>query len=136
MGDIKKRPEFELQAFCSKSEHITTGLHETSKIIFVRQRGNWLRAVHKRRPQSGEVCPVWTFCGRGVFLDAAVLTFWGKNFWMFKIYGVSALTRRGSSQCVQGVRGSIFRDFVRTFFMDQLIQFQTWRIKNMSPTLR
>jgi len=59
--------------------------------------------------------------GRGEFIqsgqegkvdssDADVRTFWRKNFEFFEIYGVSAQTRRG--------RGSVFRDFVQTFFMD------------------
>jgi len=35
------------------------------------------------------------------------------------IYGASARTRRAEvSQCGQGERGSIFRDFVLTSFMD------------------
>jgi len=49
-----------------------------------------------------------------------------KNFGFFEIYGVSARTKsmwdRASADILQtrreGVRGSIFRDFVRTSFMD------------------
>jgi len=45
-----------------------------------------------------------------------------KNFKFFKIYGVSAQTMgRGLRQCVHFAdkgEGSIFRDFVRTSFMD------------------
>jgi len=49
--------------------------------------------------------------------------FGAKNFEFFEIYGVSARTRgRGLSQCGhfsdKGEGGSIFRNFVRTSFMD------------------
>jgi len=48
--------------------------------------------------------------------------FGAKNFGLFEIYGVSARTRRERVEsvrtfCGQG-GGSIFRDFVRTSFMD------------------
>jgi len=43
-----------------------------------------------------------TFCGQdgeGVTSDVDVRTFWRKNTRIFEIYGVSARTRRGLSQC-------------------------------------
>jgi len=40
-----------------------------------------------------------------------------QKLWIFRNYGVSAQTRR-SSQCGQRRMGSIFRDFVRTSWMD------------------
>jgi len=43
--------------------------------------------------------------------------FGGKNFEFVEIYSVSTRTRGGGKLCGQG-RGSIFRDFVRTSFMD------------------
>jgi len=48
--------------------------------------------------------------------------FGAKNFRFFKIYGVSVRTKRELSQCGhfadKGEGGSIFRDFLRTSFMD------------------
>jgi len=44
-----------------------------------------------------------------------------KNFGFFEIYGVSARTRRVEPVrifCEQGRRRSIFREFLRTSFMD------------------
>jgi len=54
--------------------------------------------------------------GKGSSLDADVRTFWCKNLEYFEIYGVSARTRGVSAEKEEG--GSIFRDFVRTSFMD------------------
>jgi len=62
-----------------------------------------LRAVH--RPQSGGFIK----CGQGGYSDADVRNFWHKKHRVFEIYGVFARTRR---------RGSIFRNFVRTSFID------------------
>jgi len=47
--------------------------------------------------------------------------FGAKNFGFFETYGVSAWTRGVEpvrTFFLQGERGSIFRDFVRTSFMD------------------
>jgi len=50
--------------------------------------------------------------------------FGAKNFRFFEIYGVSARSRGevGLSQCGQEGRGSVFRDFVRTSFMDDFVR--------------
>jgi len=82
----------------------------------------------KRRPQSGErvVRPVRTFCGkggRGFFSCGRPYFLAQKNLGFFEIYVVSARTRRegGLSQCghyADKGEGSIFRDFMRTSFME------------------
>jgi len=69
----------------------------------------FIGAVHKRRPHSWgrRVCPVRTFCGQGLGGDSSnadVRTFWRKNLRILQI-------RKGGGR-------SIFRDFVRTSFMD------------------
>jgi len=51
--------------------------------------------------------------------DADVLTFCRKNFGFFEIYGMSVLTR-GAEPVRIREEGSIFRDFVRTSYMDGL----------------
>jgi len=61
-----------------------------------------LEAIHKRRPQSRGVCPVRTICeqGReGILQMRTSVLFGSKTFEFFKIYGVSARTRRGFVQC-------------------------------------
>jgi len=78
-----------------------------------------LGAVHKGRPQSGR----FVKCGQGGSSDADVRTFWCKNAKFFEIYGVSARTRGeggSASADILRTRGrvSIFRDFVRTSFMN------------------
>jgi len=54
---------------------------------------------------------------RGFFRCWMSALFGAKNFEFFELDGVSARTR-GLNQCGQGGRGSIFRDFVRTSFMN------------------
>jgi len=69
------------------------------KIGLARAHGNRLGAAHERRPQRKRV----------VLQMRTFALFGAKNFGFFEIYGVSARTRG---------KGSIFRDFVRTSFMD------------------
>jgi len=63
-----------------------------------------------------------TFADRGVPQIRTSELFGAKNIGFFKIYSVSARTRRVAPAvrtfCEQGGRESIFRDFVRTSFMD------------------
>jgi len=56
-----------------------------------------LGTVHKRRPQSGggKFVQCGHFSDKGGSSDAAVQTFWRKNFGFFKNYGVSARTMGG-----------------------------------------
>jgi len=70
---------------------------------------------------------VWTLFGqreRGVLQMWTSAFFGGKNFRFFEIYGVSARTRREGVEPMRaffgqgGGVGVIFRDFVRTSFMD------------------
>jgi len=91
--------------------------------------------VRKRRPQSGwggveGLSSVDIFRKRreGKILQMRKSALFGvKNFEFFEIYGVSARTRGegGLSHCGHfadnGGRGSIFRNFVRTSFMDGLL---------------
>jgi len=62
--------------------------------------------------------------GRGVLHMQTSTLFGTKNFGFSKIYSVSARAKEGfvpvRTFCEQGGRGSIFRDFVRTSFMDDL----------------
>jgi len=68
---------------------------------------------------------VFVQCGheeRGASPDADIRTFWSK-LGFFEIFGVSARTRGKGVEpvrifCGHGERGSIFRHFVRTSFMD------------------
>jgi len=77
-----------------------------------------LGAVHKGRPHSGEgVCPVQTR-GGSFFSDLDVRTFWCKNIGFFEIYGKGEGVESVRTFCGKGGRGSIFRHFVRTSFMD------------------
>jgi len=89
----------------------------------------WLGVVHKGRPHSGG--EGYVQCrhladkgGGGVLQIRTSALFDVKNFRFFKIYGVPARTRGREVETVRtffelGVeRGSIFRDFVRTSFMD------------------
>jgi len=73
--------------------------------------------VHKRRPQSGEGCLSSADKGEWGSSDANVHTFWRKKLWIFEIYGVSARTR-GVEPVRTFCEQSVFRDFVRTSFMD------------------
>jgi len=58
--------------------------------------------------------------GRGILEILTSLLFRSKHFGFFEIKGVSARTRRVDSVRMDG-GGEIFRDFVRTFFMDGLL---------------
>jgi len=54
---------------------------------------NWLGTVHKRRPQSVRVCPMWTFCRQGGFFRCGRSHFLAQNVGFFEIYRLSAWTR-------------------------------------------
>jgi len=88
---------------------ISNGTHEKS-----------LRAIHKRCPQSeGRGLSIADNGGGGVLQMRTSALFGAKNFGCFEIYGVS-VGGGGLRQCghfSDKVRGSIFRDFVRTSFM-------------------
>jgi len=77
----------------------------------------WWGTVHKRRPQSGG-CPVRTRRGGGRVFRCGRPHFLAQKSLIFKIYGVSARTRGGIKPVRTRGRGSVFRDFVRTSFMD------------------
>jgi len=99
---------------------------------------NLLRAVHKRRPQlgrreglysadilrtRGEGFCRWRFfrCGRPSFLAQKSLDF---SKFMLCLHGQGEKgVEPGQTFCVQG-EGSIFRDFVRTSFMEGPLLFQ------------
>jgi len=74
-----------------------------------------LGAVHKRRPQEFVQCGQG---GGGISSDADVRTFGAKNFGFFKINVVRTGKRFEPMQTYFGQGGSIFFDFVRTFFID------------------
>jgi len=86
----------------------------TIQRIYIKPARSTLGAVHKRRPQSWGrgVCPVRTFYGQGGSSNADVRTFLCKRpriFWNL-----------WCARTDKGGRGSIFRDFVWTSFMDGL----------------
>jgi len=85
----------------------------------------------KRHPHTAGVVTKDTTTERTFFLDkgarvssnADVRTFWSKKIRIcFKIYGMSARTRGkegwASTDILRTKKESIFRDFVRTSFMD------------------
>jgi len=111
-----------LDVFLDKSESGTETSTHCNQLKLA-----YLGAVHKRRPHSGG----------GVFLSSAEILrtreegvlqmrtsapFGVKKLGFFEIYGMSSWTRgRGlaSADILRTrERGSIFRDFVRTSFMD------------------
>jgi len=90
-----------------------------------------LGAVHKRRPQSGgkgdlSIVDILRTRGEGVFSKADVRTFWRKNLRIFwNLWCVHTDKGEGgwTSTDILRIRGTIFRDFVRTFFMDGPLLF-------------
>jgi len=55
-----------------------------------------------------------------------------KNFGFFEIYGVSAQVRRVEPVRTRGDEGIIFRDFVRTSFMDGPLNFSPLRFLGLN----
>jgi len=80
------------------------------------------------------------FTDKGVFQMRTSALFWCKNIGFFKIFGVSARTRgRGreveaSADILRTGGRSIFRDFVRTSFMDEPYRI-LYRFKRLNSNL-
>jgi len=88
--------------------------NETVSIHWLNQYrfGKWLSV----KPQVGGSFSSNILRWRGSS-DADVRTFWWKNIGFFEIYGMSARTREVEQVRTRGEE-SIFREFVRTSFMD------------------
>jgi len=84
--------------------------HPGGEDILLDQAGKGLRAVYKRCPQSGMVCPVWTFFIQGFFSGARPHFLSAKNFKLFEISVVFVHRQEWLSPCRQGrsICGDIF----------------------------
>jgi len=71
--------------------------------------------------------------------DVDVCTFWCKNKGIFEVYVVAARTRGKGwlNQCgdILWTRGSIFRDFLRTSFMDGLLRQLSLRVTELDTLI-
>jgi len=122
-------PYVGLMIFCKAKRYYVFDM-DVESFFFYGGVGNIrLGAVHKRRPQLGgrrglSSANIFRTTGRGSSSDVDVGTFWCKNHRVFRNLWCVRTDKRDRVEkvrtfCGQGRRGgSIFRDIVRTSFMN------------------